>query len=214
MAFNRRHTRLSAVAQILLGCLCLIFGLAEQTHGLPRVFTVELALAVWSGVLVCMTGVLGVMATRRQHENTPKIVLIAIYLGFSLAAFILAFALTGCYGFAVPDLLNRSECSTNSDYKPSGHPEYNLHPSFHRLGAPSGPQCKTKLALVAIIVFLAMVELGVSLWAIICCCKAGRCFEPLPRFDVVFDKSETTTTYRRVDHEEDLLLVRDGESMV
>ncbi|XP_031552915.1 uncharacterized protein LOC116290073 [Actinia tenebrosa] len=170
MAFNFRYTRYSAFCHLILGGLCIIFGIADRASMYdPDAFQTEGVIAIWMGAWFFMTGILGCFATQRiPNSARPNAPLVGTYLAFSIVGTVFAGTMIICYSIGIAIIASSGRASTetcNSDGECTWTPS-----------SPKCPnKCRVSVGLGAMIIIFAVVEFGVGIWSSICCCMGYEC---------------------------------------
>ncbi|KXJ06846.1 hypothetical protein AC249_AIPGENE28702 [Exaiptasia diaphana] len=120
MGFSFKYTRYSAIAQITLGVLSIVFGIADRAVMYKRhAFHSESVVPIWMGVWFVITGVIGVHGSKRSNARDGRASrpLIGTYLAFSIVSTVFAAVIIIMYTIGVARVITKgSPCRYAEEY--------------------------------------------------------------------------------------------------
>lgn len=143
--------RFLAIAHLFLGFILVCFGIAD--YATTYFFTGYICLGIWIGIWMGVTGILGVLGTRKER-TTSRDTIGAIFMGFSITSAVFGGIIIIFYSISI---------STNSD-------DY-----YRYYGRSRNSRYEGEMAISGIILFIGILEFFMGIWAAICCCLMKVC---------------------------------------
>ncbi|KXJ14078.1 membrane-spanning 4-domains subfamily A member 8 [Exaiptasia diaphana] len=175
MGFSFKYTRYSAIAQITLGVLSIVFGIADRAVLYKRyAFHSESVVPIWMGVWFVITGVIGVHGSKRSNARDGRASrpLIGTYLAFSIVSTVFAAVIIIMYAIGVAVVITKgSPCHYAGKY-------VNVYKSQHYRDhkyISLEKECNRSVAMGSLVIIFAILEFCVGIWASICACTNGCC---------------------------------------
>ncbi|XP_031558982.1 uncharacterized protein LOC116295337 [Actinia tenebrosa] len=190
--FHHKRIRWSGVLQILLGLFIVAVGIADRFHltGYTSGFPARYCLAIWMGIWIFITGVIGLCITLRDTYSPIKKSEVIAYLVFIIISIIFAIALIACYSVSI-GFIAYQEGSCKGVGDPATCP---VQSSQGMVTVER--ECDIRIKLAAIILFLSVLEILAALWAIYSCVPKKKHTEPVEPVQLL---QEGELSYAHVD---------------
>ncbi|XP_067046486.1 uncharacterized protein [Acropora muricata] len=175
MAYRASVLRGLALTQMVFGGLMFLLGVASAIF--VQHWSSYVGFGIWVGFWAIITGILGNLGAR--DERTPSKCLIGCYMGFSINASVIAFAMFICYCIAVDEFSTIIRCY-NLNYQSRYYGSYNYRYSgcyhyrysYYKLNRHTA---SIGAGLGGCLLVCAVVETVIALTASIYCCNAVCC---------------------------------------
>eukprot|EP00794_Sanderia_malayensis_P001394 gene1394-1539_t len=154
---DERPTRLLGIFQIIIGALCLIFGIALVSAVGSKHWVSTVGFGIWTGIWIAIGGILGVLSA--VHKNTQG--LNAANMAFAIVSSCITFFEVIFYAIAVSYYRTSSYCGYTYRYY------YGYTYTCYRDANHTG------VGLSAVLLFLVIAEFIVSIAVSIYCCKSA-----------------------------------------
>ncbi|CAH3154977.1 unnamed protein product, partial [Porites lobata] len=89
-----KFARVIAVAHIIVGVFLFVLGLTDRLHG--DSWTGKLGFGIWCGLWMCITGGLGILASK---GSASQYALAGTFMGFTITSTVFGGVVIICYGF-------------------------------------------------------------------------------------------------------------------
>ncbi|XP_020898385.1 uncharacterized protein LOC110237147 [Exaiptasia diaphana] len=187
--YDNTNCRLSAIAQVLFGFSCLVFGVGDRVEMMhyESGFPAKGAIGIWIGILIVATGMIGSIAS--LPVNAQRRYLVITYFISSIISMLLALIIADCYIVSLVFIAREGDCNYDLMGKPS--------PVTRYYGTvPADRQCEIRRKYAVVMIVIGLCELLSGILAIYNCIQIYRSRKQhaLAQMDPILPDPETLET--------------------